>query len=99
MIELRLSSSETRYAAVQPASSGSSPNGWRVISKAKTIAASSACDAPAKIAAMPTSAATLRVDVRRRRDRGRDRTPSSAPRPPPMVNSGASVPPDVPLPR
>ena len=55
MIEYRLSRSETRYAAAQPISIGSSPSGWRVVSKANTTDASRACDAPANIAAIPTS--------------------------------------------
>ena len=40
----------------------------------------------------------VRIDAEPRRDRA-TAPPSSAPSPPPIVNSGASVPPDVPLPR
>ena len=72
--------------------------GWRVVSNAKTMDASSAWVAPAKIAAMPT------------REQTRGSTPSCGavrfttpptqpPKALPMVNMGASVPPDVPLPR
>ena len=52
MIVLRIISADTRYAAVQPPRSGSRPTGWRVVSKANTIEASRAREAPAKIAAM-----------------------------------------------
>src|SRR5215470_23660 len=98
MIELRLSSNETRYAVLQPASRGRSPIGCRVVSNANTTDASNACDAPAKMDAMPTSAATCGSTP----SDGATATaaaPNSAPTPPPMVNNGASVPPDVPLPR
>ena len=53
---------------MHPPSSGSSPSGWSVVSNAKTTDASSARDAPAKIAAMPTSAAMLQVDAGVRED-------------------------------
>ena len=42
---------------MQPPSSGSRPSGCRVVSNANTTDASSAREAPANIAAMPTSAA------------------------------------------
>ena len=57
MIVLRMISADTRYAAAQPPSNGSSPAGCCVVSNANTTDASSAREAPAKIAAMPTSAA------------------------------------------
>ena len=66
MIVCRIRSSETRYAAAHPASSGSRPIGCRVVSKAKTIDASSARDAPANIAAMPTSAGDPQIHRQRR---------------------------------
>src|SRR5205814_10398341 len=48
----------SRKDAVHPPRSGRSPSGWSVVSKANTALASIARLAPAKIAAIPTSAAT-----------------------------------------
>ena len=44
---------------MHPASSGRSPSGCLVVSNASTTDASKACEAPANIAAIPTSPATL----------------------------------------
>ena len=57
MIVLRISSAETRYAAVQPPSSGSRPERLPRRLEGEHHRRSSARDAPANIAAMPTSAA------------------------------------------
>ena len=95
--ECGMSRSDTRIRRGAPARSGSRPIGWRVVSNAKTTEASSACEAPAKIAAMPTSAA-MRASTCRHGAQRSSPAPSSAPSPPPIVKSGASVPPEVPLP-
>ena len=79
----------------QPVISGRSVENWPVISIAKRIEAKSAREAPAKHAAMPTSAAMLRS---RLKSSACSTCPISTPSAPPMVKSGASVPPDVPLP-
>jgi len=57
MIVCRMNSDETRYDAVHPPRSGNNPSGCNVVSNAKTADVSIARLAPAKIAAMPTSAA------------------------------------------
>ena len=82
---------------MHPPSSGKRPSGCRVVSKAKTIEASTARDAPENIAAMPTSAAS-RGSTPAAGSVATAATPSSPPSPPPIVKRGASVPPDVPLP-
>src|SRR6478735_4457612 len=58
---------------------------------------SSALDAPANIEAIPTSAASVMLTGNAGKNLCTD-IASSAPAAPPIVNSGASVPPDVPLP-
>src|SRR5687768_10800117 len=78
--------------------SGNRPMGWRVVSKAKTAEASMAREAPEKIEAMPTSAA-MRASTPRAGASEAHTVPNIDPRAPPMVSSGASVPPEVPLPR
>src|SRR4051812_5379802 len=98
MIELRFHRSATKYDAAQPRSSGKRPTGCRVVSNAKTIDVRGACDAPAKIAAMPTSPATDAFTPRLGAQCAAA-APASAPRPLPIVKRGAIVPPDVPLPR
>ncbi len=60
--------------------------------------ARSAREAPENIAAMPTSAA-MRTSIPRCGAIALAATPIRAPSPPPIVNNGASVPPEVPLPR
>src|SRR5438045_7564239 len=97
MMLLRIRRHETRNDAVHPPGSGSNPSGCSVVSNANTADASSARDAPAKIAAMPTSAA-MRMSMPHEGNRRAAPAPSSAPIAPPIVNSGASVPPLVPLP-
>src|SRR6478735_4145556 len=97
MIELRMPIQETRNAAEQPPSSGNRPSGWRVVSKAKITDANMARDAPAKMAAMPTSA-PMRGSMPSDGATNAAPAASAAPRPPPSVNSGASVPPEVPEP-
>jgi hypothetical protein len=59
---------------------------------------SKAREAPANMAAMPTKAARLRV-MPEPGHKSTSTPPSSAPMAAPMVSSGASVPPEVPLPR
>ncbi len=54
-------------------------------------------DAPVKSAAMPTSAA-MRGSSPAQGKRWVRPSPSAAPKPPPTVKRGASVPPEVPLP-
>lgn len=98
MIVFRISIADTRYPAVHPPSSGRSPIGWSVVSNAKTTEASSARDAPANIAAIPTSA-QMRVSIPNCGTSMLIPSPIATPQPPPIVNNGASVPPEVPLPR
>ncbi len=71
--------------------------GCRVVSKAKTTEASSARDAPAKSAAMPTRAAT-RMSMPECGRAQAATAPMAEPIPPPIVKRGASVPPEVPVP-
>ena len=68
-----------------------------MVSNANTTEVSTAREAPANSAAMPTSAASRGSRCSHGAQRAAAR-PSSAPSAPPMVNSGASVPPEVPLP-
>src|SRR5215469_13606946 len=97
MIELRINRHDTRYEAAQPAKSGSKLNGCNVVSKANTAEASRAREEPANNAAMPTSAAILTSTPASGTSHWAA-APQAAPSPPPMVNRGASVPPEVPLP-
>src|SRR3954454_579154 len=97
MIELRIRSDETRYDAAQPPRSGNRPSGCSVVSNANTTEASIAREAPAKSAAMPTSAATPKL-IPVLGDNQSRAAPNKAPMPAPSVAKGASVPPDVPLP-
>ena len=97
MMVFRIRSDETRNPAVQPPSSGRSPIGCNVVSKAKTTEASSARDAPANMAAIPTSA-QIRGSMPNLGNWMTSSSPRKTPQPPPMVKSGANVPPDVPLP-
>src|SRR6218665_432172 len=92
-----MSNEDTRQAAAPPPNRGSKPMGWRVVSKANTTEASSAREAPAKMAAMPTSAA-MRTSTPSPGTSHTANAPSAEPSPPPMVKRGASVPPEVPLP-
>src|SRR5437588_11652804 len=98
MIVLRIKRQLKRNDAVQPERSGRSPIGCRVVSKAKTTDASSAREAPANIAAIPTSA-QMRGSMPNLGNCTASSSPRKTPQAPPMVNSGANVPPDVPLPR
>src|SRR5262245_53856777 len=97
MIEFFIRSEETRKEAAQPPNKGNSPKGCKVVSKAKTADASIAREAPEKIAAIPTSAAS-RGSTSSQGASDEIALPITAPTPPPIVKSGASVPPDVPLP-
>src|SRR5690348_12694948 len=97
MIEFSMRRHETRNADVQPPMSGNIPSGWRVHSNAKIADARRARDAPANIAAIPTSAAT-RMSTPNEGTITVASEPSNDPMPPPIVKSGASVPPLVPLP-
>ena len=63
----------------------------------KTTEAIHARDAPANRPAMPTIAA-IRKSTPPPGNNQRTACPNTTPSPPPMVSSGASVPPDVPLP-
>ena len=79
---------------MQPPSSGKRPSGCNVVSNAKTIDANRAREAPAKMAAMPTKPA-MRGSIPSAGNNDAPSAPTVAPRPPPIVNSGAKVPPDV----
>ncbi|OIQ80356.1 hypothetical protein GALL_379000 [mine drainage metagenome] len=97
MMVCRIDSPDTSHALPQPSSSGSRPGSCQVVSSANTTDMNSARDAPAKIAAMPTSAASPGA----RPSCGKasaSACPSVAPRQAPTVINGASVPPEVPLP-
>src|SRR5579875_3614647 len=96
MIVWRISKAEMRKAGTQPAASGSRARGCKVVSKANTIEAKSAREAPANIAAMPMRAATLMSTPAVGNSRTRA-APIAPPIAPPIVNNGASVPPEVPL--
>ena len=95
---LRKNRQEMRNAALHPPRSGKSPSGWRVVSNANTTDASSARDAPANMAAIPTSA-PMRRSIPARGAAAAAPAARTAPSAPPMVNNGASVPPEVPLPK
>ena len=71
---------------------------WEVVSKAKIIEVSKALDAPANIADIPANAARGIVTPEEGK-KYRMILPNNAPVAPPMVNKGANVPPDVPLPK
>ena len=69
-----------------------------VVSRANTMEVMKARDDPANMADMPTNAASGRVTPEEG-NMVRMALPSNAPMAPPMVSNGASVPPDVPLPK
>ena len=82
---------------MQAASKANNAFDCPVVSSANMIAVSNALDAPANIADIPTKAASGIVIS----DEGKKlmiTLPSSAPVAPPIVNNGAKVPPEVPLP-
>ena len=68
-----------------------------MVSKPNTIEAITARAAPANIAAMPTRAA-IRGSAPAAGSTCPSAWPHTSPSPPPIVSSGASVPPEVPLP-
>ena len=97
MIVVLIIRHDTKYATLTPATIGTAA--WRccVDSSAKAIEASSAREAPANIAVMPTSAPT-RGSMPACGAIAITAAVSSQPSPLPNVSSGASVPPEVPLP-
>src|SRR4051794_15110473 len=97
MIVFLINSEETRYAAPHPARSGKRADCWWVASKAKIKDVRNAREDPANMAAIPTRAEIRMSSVRKKTD-PLSSAPEMDPMPPPIVNSGASVPPDVPLP-
>jgi hypothetical protein len=88
---------DTMYATAHPLITGNIAAGRSVVSIAKTIEVSTARDAPVNIAVMPTNPAT-RGSIFIHGARTRPALPIIAPSAPPIVNNGARVPPDVPLP-
>ena len=89
---------ETIYEARHPAKTGNKAFDCPVTSNAKIIEVSSALEAPAKIADMATNAASDKV-MPESGKKLRTRFPNNIPVAPPMVSKGASVPPEVPLPK
>ena|SRR6266496_533791 len=83
---------------MQAPNNGNKPCGCKVVSKAKTIDVNKALEAPANIAAIPINAQVGRlISVK-----GKifcTIIPNNTPNAPPIVNKGARVPPDVPLPK
>jgi len=77
--------------------SGNNACGCAVVSIKKTIEVSIALEAPANIAAIPIIAAVARL-IPLPGNICNTSVPSKAPAAPPIVNKGASVPPEVPLP-
>ena len=98
MIVVRISRHEAKYASETPSTIGTTAWSCCVDSSANTIEAISARDAPANIAVMPTSAPTRGSMPACGSDARAHPAASSQPMPLPNVISGASVPPDVPLP-
>src|SRR5690349_11318707 len=97
MIVVSMMKKETIYDAVLAPMSGRRPLNCPVVSSAKRIEVSTARDAPANIAAIPTSAAT-EIEISDDGKKLAMAVPIKAPAAPPIVRSGASVPPEVPLP-
>src|SRR5690606_33841927 len=98
MMVVSINKYDTRYAPTHDPSSGSMALNCPVVSSAKTMEVSTAREAPANRADMPTNAASGRL-MPHVGKRVSNTWPHNQPMAAPMVSNGANVPPDVPLPR
>ena len=88
---------ETIYDATHAPINGNNALDCIVVSSAKMIEVSKARDAPANIAAIPTNA-VKGIEISALGKNCKINKPINEPVAPPIVKSGASVPPEVPLP-